>query len=66
MGWLDLDYRLVLGPILAAIVFRTAAEYALLTWEYSLLVAFARAVKAAAIPFALAFYVVLITAQIQM
>lgn len=66
MGWPDLDYRLVLVPILAAVAFRSAAEYALLTWEHPLLVAPARAVKAAAIPFAVAFYIVMITAQIQM
>ena len=66
MGWSDLDYRLVLVPILAAVSARALAEYALLTWDKPLVVALARAVKAAAIPFALSFYVVLITAQIQM
>ena len=66
MGWPDLDYSSMFAPVLAAIVARAVAEYALLTWEQPLVVAVAKAFKAAAIPFALAFYVVLITAQIQM
>lgn len=66
MGWPDLDYPLVLVPVLTAVVFRAFAEYLLLTWEHPLVVAPARAVKAAAIPFAVAFYIVMITAQIQM
>lgn len=66
MGWIELDYRFVLAPILAAIAFRAVAEYLLLTRENPLVIASAKAVKAAAIPFAVAFYIVLITAQIQM
>ena len=66
MGWPDLDYDVLLAPVLAAVAVRAFAEYLLLTREHPLVVAPARAVKAAAIPFALAFYVVLITAQIQM
>lgn len=66
MGWADLDYRFVFAPVLAAVIARAVAEYLLLTWEHPLVVAPAKAVKAAAIPFAVAFYIVLITAQIQM
>lgn len=66
MGWADLDFRFVFAPILAAIAFRAAVEYVLLTQEHPLLAAIAKAVKAAAIPFAVAFYIVMITAQIQM
>ena len=66
MGWPDLDYGSIFAPVMAAVIARAFAEYLLLTREHPLVVALARAVKAAAIPFALAFYVVLITAQIQM
>ena len=66
MDWPDLNYGLILAPVLAAVAARAVAEYALLTWEQPLVVAVAKAFKAAAIPFVLAFYVVLITAQIQM
>lgn len=62
MGWIELDYRFILAPVLAAIAFRAVAEYLLLTRENPLVIASAKA----AIPFAVAFYIVLITAQIQM
>lgn len=57
------DDPLLLIPITIAIGLRTIAEYALLTRSHPLMVALAKAVKAAALPFALAFYVVLITEQ---
>ena len=63
MSWLESDITLILIPIALAIGLRTGAEYALLTWSHPLVVAFARAVKAASLPFAVAFYVVLITEQ---
>jgi len=53
-------------PVAAAIAVMVIAEYALLTQSHPLIVALAKAFKAAAIPFAVAFYVALITQQIRM
>lgn len=57
------DNPLLLIPIAMAIGLRAIAEYALLTWSHPLIVAPAKAVKAGALPFAVAFYVALITQQ---
>lgn len=57
------DNPLFLIPIAIAIGARMGGEYLLLTRRHPLVVAFAKAVNAGALPFALAFYVVLITEQ---
>ena len=61
-----LDNPLIFVPIAAAVVVRGFAEYLLLTRSHPLIVALAKAVQAATLPFAVSFYVVLITRQIQM
>ena len=61
---LDLDYGLIFAPISAAITALAFAEYVLLTRKHPLIIAPAKALKAVAIPFAVAFYIVLITEQI--
>ncbi len=61
----DFDYYPMFVPIFAAIMVRTFAEYLLLTADHPIAVAFARALKSAALPFAVAIFAVLITAQIQ-
>lgn len=66
MTSLDLDYGPIIIPIAIAIFVRAVGEYALLTRTHPLIVALAKAANAAALPFAVAFYIVLITAQIQM
>lgn len=57
------DNALIFVPIFAAIGLRAIAEYLLLTRSHPLVVAPAKAVKAGALPFAVAFYVALITQQ---
>ena len=57
------DDPLLLIPIAVAIGLMAIAEYVLLTRSHPLVVAPAKAVKAAVLPFALAFYVALITRQ---
>ena len=57
---------ILLLPVVAAVLARGFAEYLLLTRSHPVIAALAKAVKAAAIPFAVAFYVALITRQIQM
>lgn len=57
------DDPLLLIPIAIAIGLRAIAEYVLLTRSHPLVVAPVKAVKAAVLPFALAFYVALITQQ---
>lgn len=64
MNSLGLDYGSIFTPIILAVTAIAVAEYALLTKKHPLIVAPAKAVKAAAIPFAVAFYIVLITEQI--
>ena len=64
MNSIHLDYGSIFTPIIAAVVAISIAEYLLLTRKHPLIVAPAKAVKAAAIPFAVAFYIVLITEQI--
>ena len=64
MNSIHLDYGSIFMPIIAAVVAISIAEYLLLTRKHPLIVAPAKAVKAAAIPFAVAFYIVLITEQI--
>lgn len=64
MNSLELNYGSIFTPIIAAVIAIAVAEYVLLTKNHPLIVAPAKAVKAAAIPFAVAFYVVLITEQI--
>ena len=64
MNSLNLDYGSIFTPIIAAVAAIAFAEYLLLTRKHPLIVAPAKAVKAAAIPFAVAFYIVLITEQI--
>ena len=62
-----LDNALILLlPVVAAVLTRGFAEYLLLTRSHPVIAALSKAVKAAAIPFAVAFYVALITRQIQM
>ena len=57
---------ILLLPVVAAVLARGFAEYFLLTRSHPAIAALAKAIKAAAIPFAVAFYVALITRQIQM
>ena len=59
----ELDNPLLLIPIAIAIGARMGGEYLLLTRSHPLVVAFAKAVNAAALPFAVAVYVALITQQ---
>ena len=64
MNSLGLGYGAIFAPIFVAVTVMVVAEYALLTRKHPLIIAIAKAVKAAAIPFAVAFYIVLITEQI--
>ena len=64
MNLLNLEYGILFAPIFLAVAVMAVAECALLTRKHPLIAAPAKAVKAAAIPFAVAFYIVLITEQI--
>ena len=63
MSLFPFDDPLLLIPIAIAIGLRAIAEYVLLTRSHPLVVAPVKAVKAAALPFAVAVYVALITQQ---
>ena len=59
-----LEYTIIFTPIFVTVGVIALAEYLLLTRQHPLIIAIAKAVKAAAIPFAIAFYIVLITERI--
>lgn len=64
MNSFDFDYGAIFAPVIAAVIVIAVAEYFLLTRKHPLIIAPAKAARAAAIPFAVAFYIVLISEQI--